>query len=246
MIELVKPDFVFGQEKRFFDFIKDLGSEKIALISHNDPDGLISAKVVNTVLKADILKFIDYDYLNSDLIEDLKKAKARKVILTDLMIKDDGFIKNLEKFADILIIDHHTPERDYNSEKTVYLNAQGYCAGYLCYYLFSKLQDLEVLDWLVACASTSDWQYEKNKDWMKIIYEKYGDHYTGTIEGMAKGKMFDFVLLINRAIVYFRPKVEEVYERIGEKFGDIGDLKQYADEVNKEYEEKMESLIRTK
>ena len=123
-----------GSEKRFFEFISKLGEknkEKIALISHVDLDGIVSAKIVNKVIEADILKFLDYTELNKNLIKELKKEKVTKVIFTDLLIKDKDFIKELEKISNILIIDHHI-SKDWNSEKTGFIRVE---AGYSCGYL---------------------------------------------------------------------------------------------------------------
>ncbi|MEK6881737.1 MAG: hypothetical protein AABY22_19120 [Nanoarchaeota archaeon] len=73
-------EFGAGSEKRFFDFIGNLADEKIALISHTDLDGLISAKITNQVVKADFLRFVDYSDLNETLAAELKKMKMKKVI----------------------------------------------------------------------------------------------------------------------------------------------------------------------
>src|SRR3989344_9443308 len=207
MIKLVKPGFVVGKEKRFYDFIKNLGPEKIALISHvTDLDGVVSASVVNKVVSANVVKFVNYNELDEKLVKELKEGKFAKVIFTDLMIKNPVFIKEIEKFAEILIIDHHPAEFDYNSDKTVFINAKGYCAAYLCYYLFSKTQNLESLDWLVACACIADFQYFANRKWLQGIYQKYGDEFVVKRRMvMEKGKIWELVNILGLAIAYFKP-----------------------------------------
>ena len=169
-----------GSEKRFFDFIKNLNEkDKIGLISHTDLDGIVAAKVINMVIKADIVKFLSYSELNMELIKEIKKNKINKVIFSDLYIENLDFIKELEKFASILILDHHVAKTDLNSDKTIFIKGEeGYCAGYLCYELFSKLQDIEKIDWLVVCASISDFCNVKNSEWIKKVYEKYGEKFT--------------------------------------------------------------------
>lgn len=43
--------FLAGSEKRFFDFISNLtDKDKIALLSHNDGDGIVSALIASKVL----------------------------------------------------------------------------------------------------------------------------------------------------------------------------------------------------
>ena len=236
MIKLVKPGFVVGKEKRFYDFIKNLGPEKIALISHvTDLDGVVSASVVNKVVSANVVKFVNYNELDEKLVKELKEGKFAKVIFTDLMIKNPVFIREIEKFAEILIIDHHPAEFDYNSDKTVFINAKGYCAAYLCYYLFSKTQNLEKFDWLVACASISDYCYFRNRRWMKEIFEKYGDEFV-IIRKMARerGVFWDLTENLNLAIVYFKPNAERVMRSIGNEFRNIGDLENFSNAVRGE------------
>ena len=234
-IELVKPEFAVGSEKRFFEFIQGLNDkDKVALISHTDLDGISAARVVNEVIDADVLKFVGYEELNDNLIEELKKSKIKKIIFTDLMIKEHLFIKKLEKFADILIIDHHRFDKDFNSDKTVFLNAQDFCAAYLAYYLFSKTQDIEKLDWLVACASIADWMYFKNQEWMKEVFDKYEDNFFIEKSIRKSGKFWDLQWNLTLALVYFKEDLRRVYDSIGVGFGEIGDLEKYSGDVQKE------------
>ena len=109
------------------------------------------------VVNANLIKFVDYDELNNNLLNELNKNNINKVIMTDLSIGDISFIKKLEEFSSILIIDHHIFQEDLNSEKTTFMNSRDYCASYISYCLFSKIKNLEKIDWLVALASVSDW-----------------------------------------------------------------------------------------
>ena len=239
-----KIDFIAGSEKRFSDFISGLGKENIALISHVDLDGITAGKVANDVLQANLLKFVNYEDLNDSLVKELKKNKVKKIVFADLLIKDKNFVKSLEKFADILIIDHHLFTEDFNSDKTVFLNTQGYCSAYICYYLFSKVQNLEKRDWLVAVASIADWCYDKNSKWMQGVYEKYGDEFIPTIEGIKRGKIWKVVSDLSSALIYFKENTRKVYDSIGENFGDIGDLGKHATEVQKEIEDKTKEFYK--
>jgi single-stranded DNA-specific DHH superfamily exonuclease len=166
---------LIGQEERVFNFISKIGKNKTALISHIDLDGIAAAKVVNSVIKFDEIRFVNYGDLNLSLVEDLKKKKIKKIVFTDLYIKDKNFIKNLEEFAEVLILDHHLSP-DWNSNRTVSIRGEeGYSAGYLCYFLFSKIKNLEEWDWLVACSCVSDCCHIKPWEWLSQIYKKYGD-----------------------------------------------------------------------
>ena len=244
-----KPEFLAGSEKRFGNFISNLNDkEKIALISHcADLDGIVAAKVANRVINADFIKFVDYDDINLGLAKELKDNKIKKIIMTDLSINNSEFIKEAEKFADILIIDHHLFSSDLNSGKTFFMNSEGFCASYLSYYLFSKIQNIDKIDWLVACASVSDWCYFKNQNFMKNTYEKYRDKFIPTIEGIRESERFwKLQDDLSLAIIYFEDNVKRVYDLIGEDFGDIGNLGRYISEVRKEINENLDEFEREK
>ena len=236
MINLVKPGWKAGKEKRFLDFVNNIGNARAILLSHvTDLDGVTSAKIVDDVLGPRVIRFLDYDQLNSNLVAELKKEGFTKIVLTDLYIKNIEFVNELEKFAEVLIIDHHPMQIDYNSSRTVFMNAQGYSAAYLCYYLFSKIKDLEKYDWLVACATVSDFMRLRAKKWLNEVYSKYGDTYVSKgKEVKESGVMWELLTNLSLAIAYFKPKTGRVFDSIGPNFGDIGDLRKYSDAVKNE------------
>lgn len=236
MIKLVKPGWKAGKEKRFMDFVKNVGAGKLILLSHvGDLDGVASAKVVNDVIKPGAIRFIDYYELGLELVQELKREGWTKIILTDLYIKNKEFVNELEKFADVLIIDHHPVQTDYNSSKTVFMNAKGYAAAYLTYYLFSKIKNVEKYDWLVACAAVSDFMRMRAKKWISDVYAKYGDKYISSGKGVNEyGVMWGLIDDMSLSIAYFKPKTDRVFSSIGSNFGDIGDLKKYSDAVRSE------------
>jgi len=237
-----------GSEKRFFDFIKGLNEkDKVALISHVDLDGIASARAANKVLSADMLKFVVYADIDDKLVESIKKNKINKVILTDIGITREEILRKIEKFADVLIIDHHEFERDFNSSKTTFMNTNKYCAAFLCYYLFSKVQDIEGLDWLVTCACIADNVYSNNLDWMSKVYEKYGEKLV-TENGLVKAEGFfwDLQSKISCTLIYFRDNLTKAYDLIGGNIHDAGNLDKYISEVQKEIDKQVENFNKEK
>ncbi|MEK6927438.1 MAG: DHHA1 domain-containing protein [Nanoarchaeota archaeon] len=234
-----KPEFVYGNEKRFSEFVKSLESaKKIVAVSHLDLDGVASAKVVDYALQVDRVILSEYYASdNEDLLQRIKKEKPSHVIFTDLVIKKE-FAEKVAKFAYVLVIDHHIHEQDYNSDKIFFLDSpeSGMCASYLAYYLFSKISDLSKIDWLVACASISDFCYKSIWRWMESVCEKYGDKFRGgMIEGVDSGKIWDLQWKMVLGLLHFK-NVEEGYKLIGLKFGDIGDLNKYYVSIQKEFD----------
>jgi len=241
MIETARPEFIVGDEKKFSDFISKLNDKgKIALISHTDLDGIASAKIVNSAVDASLVKFVNYKDLNVELVRELEENKIEKIIFTDLFFKDSSILvlNDIEKFAEILIIDHHTFEVDFNSDRITFLNAKGYCAAYICYFLFSKIKNLQKYDWLAACASVSDFCYSRNQEWMEEIYEKYEDKFE--IEGMfirKKGKMWDLQYTLSLLLVYFDDNLKEAFDKIDSDIGKVRDLEKYSSKILEEIEE---------
>jgi single-stranded DNA-specific DHH superfamily exonuclease len=239
-------NFIFsaGSKNKFTEFIQNLSKkDRVALISHIDLDGITSAKVVNLavsqIVKPKIIKFVGYDEINLDFVLEIRKLKINKIIFSDLAIDDLKVIQNLEKFADILIIDHHLFNENLNSDKTVFINIQGQCASYICYSLFYNFsEDLEKIDWLVACACLADWLYFNNQDFMKKTFAKYRDNFEivkndhGEIR--KSGKFWDLQWDLSMALIYFKDNVKKVFVKIGEKFSDVGKLRSYSAKINSE------------
>ena len=230
-----KMEFVYGSEKRFDEYVLGLKGKKVALVSHTDLDGIASAKVVDEAINPEFLKFVNYGDLNSKLVGELKRAKVNRVIFTDLMLREQSFITDIEKFSEILVIDHHPSENDFNSKKTVFMNSQDNCGAYLSYYLFSKAKKLEKLDWLVACACLADFFYFKNREFMTKTYEKYGDKFEFKGEFVKMdGKFWEFQYDLSLAISYYLGKEMDLYSRLPEKFGELGGLESAVEEVRKD------------
>lgn len=245
---MAKIKIEIGSEKRFIDFVSRIKNQKTAIISHIDLDGLAAAKMVNQVVKADIIKFVEYEQLNENLVKELIKHKIKKVIFTDLYIKFFDFVKSLEKFADVLILDHHLSP-DTNSDKTVFIKCeQGYSAGYLCYYLFSKIKNIEKIDWLVACSCISDFAHIKTKEWLENIFKKYGDTLEYERDYVRKsGKFWDLQYEISLGLIFFKGKdMKKMFDGIGEKFGDIGSLKKYSHAIKKDIEDVLKDFSKNK
>ena len=244
-----------GSEKRFFDFISGLNDkDKVALISHIDLDGISAAKVIDEVVDADSVKFLQYDEIDMNLVEQLKIDGYRKVIFTDLYMENEDVVREIGKFAEILILDHHPSDKDWNSERIVYIKSEeGYCATYLCYRLFRKLKDIENLDWLVAGACVADFCNLKNKEWMEEIFDKYNqekgdyrDKLGFDYDDIDKSKIYRLQWELSLAIIYFRNNLKKVFDEIGESFGDIGDLSDYSEKIQKEIDEALKKFEKEK
>ena len=235
--------FLAGDEKRFYDFMARLDDkDKIAVISHIDPDGLSSAVIASKVVgKVDYLKFMDYrPGMLKSIIPELKKRKINKIIFTDLSIdseKED--VDEIEKFAQMVVIDHHPFEKDLNSERTVFIKAESkYPASYMCHYLFSKIQ--EIPSWIAAIGILGDSPQTYNENNCEKVFDDFD------LKG--KQNLCSYLMNISLAFIYFRGREEKVYDVMidAKKPEDIIVIKKYSDKVRKEFEEQEEKFEKEK
>lgn len=232
-----------GNENAFIKFIEKLKpTDRIALVSHTDLDGFASAKVINKLVKPVLLKFLHYPEINNEFIREVKELKINKAIFTDLEIGFPEFIEELEKFAEVLIIDHHEFVKDYNSDKTVFINAKGYCASFICFELISKLKNIEDMEWVVALSSISDVCFIKNKEFIQKVYSKYSEDFNE--EDYKKGRLWDILIILSLSIIYFQKNLSEFYKKMSKDIENIDKLKPYSSAVQKEIDENLKNYTR--
>ena len=225
-------EFLIGSEKKFIEFISNLeGDDKIALISHNDGDGLCSALIISKVVGgAEFIDFIGYSYnMLAPLVEKFKKAKINKVIITDLSVDGEAeSIKELEKFADILIIDHHEIVNDLNSKKTTMIKTKSEIpASYTCYNLFSKIN--KVPCWVGILGTLSDTMHKYRSDNAETLFDDFDFD-------CPRGNYHDKAILLGNALMYFRGKEAKVFDLIKDvnDFSELDVLKEYSDSIEGE------------
>jgi single-stranded DNA-specific DHH superfamily exonuclease len=249
MTDFEKPEWIFGNEKRFYDFMKNLGDEKVLLISHTDMDGIGSAKIINEVVQANDLLFLNYTDMNDSLVSKISAFEPKKIIISDLFFKkDQAIIQEIEKFADILIIDHHSAEKDLNSEKTTHMLSQGFCATYLAFYLLSRIRDLSNIDWIVAAASLADIVYKNNPKFMKATYANYGDSFEISSDGQIKkcGTFWDVQWAISLALIAKEPDYKIIFDNLGNDINKLNEIRAFAAPVWDDYNESIKTVEKYK
>lgn len=233
-------EFLAGDEKRFFEFFSDMDEkDKIALISHTDLDGITSAILISRIIgKINYLKFIDYsENMLEKIIPEIKKRKINKIIFSDIAIDNETKgIDEINKLEKILIIDHHKFDKDLNSDKIVYIKTESKIPpSYSCYFLLSKIQNLERLDWLSAMAITADWCYETNKDFVDDIKKKYNLNGSKDIR---KTKLWDISCNLSLFLIYFRENMEEAFDILSRtELTNLNEIYKYTGIVKKEIDE---------
>ncbi|MFH1545463.1 MAG: DHHA1 domain-containing protein [archaeon] len=167
----------------FKEFIEGIDKkDKLALIHHTDADGVCSAAIVVKALKklgkpSPVLLHQENGEisLTNKTIKKLKQLKVNRLIAVDLSLDQrPSNVKKVERFASILVLDHHKIYSDLNSRKTVMIKSQMissvdgslYPASKLCFDLFSGLIELDEAGWIAAVGIIGD---NGTKKWKEFI-----------------------------------------------------------------------------
>lgn len=177
---------------RFKKFINSIAPEdRVAVIHHTDPDGVCSGVIISKVVERLRGKKIDLRHnqkgnvhiLTPETLKLLRSRKINKLIITDLGTDENPeYLKKVEKFADILVIDHHKVYNNLNSRKIVFIKPQlvcdinpaRYAASKLCYDLGGLVSDVSDLDWIAAVGSIGDIATQPWSVWLSRVFQKYG------------------------------------------------------------------------
>ncbi|MBW3011170.1 hypothetical protein KY326_03055 [Candidatus Woesearchaeota archaeon] len=176
---------------RFLDFIKSLSEkDNIAIYHDTDPDGICAGTLMFNALEKLGLKtaiFEGFDHGDPNMVEDVlmkvKESDINVIMFLDLLAdRHPEKIKEVEKYAHVILIDHHPIENDVSSEKTIFIKPQifvkgiipsRYCTTKLVYDFMSKLVDLSDFDWLCGVGIIADFAFDAWPEFLDGLYEKY-------------------------------------------------------------------------
>jgi len=176
---------------RFKEFINSIAKDDVvAVLHHTDPDGICSGVIMAKLVEKKRGKKADLRInqgsndiaIQDSTVEKLRQIKASKVIITDLCVDQiPDNVLEIEKFAEILIIDHHKIYNDLESKKTIFIKPQlvseknpaSYPATKLCFDLASEIEDMSDLDWVAAIGVIGDCAFNSWKDFLDSVFSKY-------------------------------------------------------------------------
>src|SRR3989338_8415712 len=177
---------------KFRAFVSGISSsDKVAVLHHTDADGvcsgIIATKAIEKLSKRKINMRLTQNYgefaVTQKTAKMLRRAGINKVVTTDLAVDENPkHIREIEEFAELLVLDHHKIYADLNSRKTAFIKAQfisgeiepgNYPASKLCYDLFSMFVDLSDIDWIAACGILGDYSYKEWKNFVDAANKKY-------------------------------------------------------------------------
>lgn len=212
--------------KRFRSFVLGIKpTDRIALLYHTDPDGIcsgvITAKAIERIAGNKILLPLIQGHseiaISHGTIQKLKRAGINKFIAVDQAVDDKpGQIRKIEKFASILILDHHMLKADLNSGKTLMIKPQfiseiepsRYCASKLAYDLFSEFTELSDLSWICAVGIIGDYGYSQ---WKQFVDNAAKKHNLKKGKDIWHSELADIMELINGVEAADVSKIPKVF-----------------------------------
>ncbi len=173
------------------DYLRNITKkDKVCIIHDTDPDGVCSAVIMAKCVerlrgkKVELRIPLDKKQygITDNMLRIIKQKKITKLITTDFSAEHNiPALKQVEKQADILVVDHHKLYADYKSDKTILYKPQffttiepsTYCTAKLAYDAASRVTKVKDLDWIAATACIADIATAPWKEWLKQVFRKY-------------------------------------------------------------------------
>ena len=177
--------------ERVDNFLRNITKQdKICIIHDTDPDGVCSAVIMAKCIerlhgkKIDVRIPLDKKQygITDKMMKKIKSKKITKLITTDFSAEHNiPILKEIEKQAEILVVDHHKLYADYKSDKTILYKPQyftniepsTYCTAKLAYDAANRVVDASDLDWVAATACIADIATAPWKEWLSNVFKKY-------------------------------------------------------------------------
>ncbi|MBS3055413.1 MAG: DHH family phosphoesterase [Candidatus Aenigmarchaeota archaeon] len=159
---------LYSRTREFVGNLKE--DDRILLIHHRDMDGIISAVLFQKFLEKDgispteIVSWANEDA--EDKVEDIKNFDKAVVLDIDISYLWRR-LNELDK--EILLIDHHSPVKDMNNKKIVYMNPRLVDENIYkpTSYLVWKISEDNERKWLAIVGTISDAGFDDCKDLLK-------------------------------------------------------------------------------
>lgn len=253
--------------EQFNSFISNLTSkDNIALMHDTDADGITAAVIVAKSLEKKGLKvksFLLQDHssnrsITNNFLENIKQKNITKLICVDIALED--FIDANKITIPVLVIDHHQSiNHNTFANYSVYkpsmvqdeLKDDEVCAANLAYKLFETIVDVKDLDWIVSIGIIGDYTFKQEKEFLKVIFEKYNikeeENIFDTRIGLAVQHITFANCMRNDKAIHKAVQAVINASNIEETMTNLKDFEVVSKEINRavdEFEEKKEILAK--
>ncbi|MDP3966287.1 MAG: DHHA1 domain-containing protein [archaeon] len=215
-------EYLVGSKDDFLRFLDSIGLyDKVAVLTHNDLDGVASGIFIEKILEA---KGIKLDYINFldikiDMVKEisinLKERGITKVFFSDLNVEsiDPEGYEDLRREKDVFLIDHHPIPENLKDKSNMIKTISEDCAALDVFVLGEEILDYPSWGWLVSAAIFADYSFrlEKNFNFLKSFYpEATFENLSSSVPGLNARK-------ISSALVYYKNDVTHVYNLLKER-----------------------------
>ncbi len=241
----MRIEYLKGSKKEFFEFV-DLITfrDKIAILTHNDLDGIASAVFLEKILEKKNLKieYIDFLSINPNMIKEviytLEGKGITKVFFCDLGVDSidfEGYVE-LRTKMDVFLIDHHPMSSNVYGFNKIIKTISEDCSALTVFDLGREVFDSSEWDWLLCSTLFSEFSYNKSENLeyiMKIYPEVSLENISSSVPGRIARK-------ISSALVYYKMNVSYVYDLIKKR--DLEELDRIHDIIEEEVDRIVEDF----
>ena len=230
--------YLLGSEQEFYNFLDSINNkDRVAIITHNDLDGVASAVFLTKILKLkkiklNLIKFVQYSStILKEIYNDLKSKKITKLFILDF--NADTEENGLEDFELIrseintLLIDHHPSSPNLRNKKNIIKTKSTDCTTFTIFNIGKDYLTDEYDRQLVCSAMITDFSF-KDINNLNFIKKYYPDFNENDLKSSV-GKNAD---ILSKALIYFKNNTIKPYRLILNN--KTQELKKYSDIVEKE------------
>lgn len=237
-------EFLIGKPEDFVELLESMTPEdNVALLTHADSDGLVSAIFLEEILKnkgiaVKSIYLVDYSYnMFKGIIQKLKEQNISKVIVSDLNPDRDAKkdFEEVKKEIATFIIDHHPINENLENKKNIIKTSSHDCSALVIYNLGKEfnLFDYKKWEFLICAVMIAEFSY-KNPENLKFIKKIYPEI---TIENIKDSIPEEKAKEIGSALIYFQDNKKKVYDLV--KKQDFKEIKKAYEIVENEIQKKV-------
>ncbi len=206
----------------FVSFVNGISSsDRVAILHDTDADGISAAVIACRAIERfcgvkPVLVFTQLKRMVSiepQTITLLKKKKITKLVALDLAVDQKAErVKKIEKFAGVLILDHHKKYAELSSKKTAFIKAvdlqkniepSKYTTSKMSFDLFSKVADLSDSAWIAIVGLVGDFSVQA---WESFVDKTFKE------SGLNLNQIKDCTELVNSVETVHIEDVSELFE----------------------------------
>lgn len=234
--------YLLGNKQEFWKFVDSITKDdNVAIIGHNDLDGVASVIFLEEILKYKNIKvksifFASYKKdMFKEITPDFEKNSISKIFLVDIYDGSDpkGF-HDLKNQFDIFTIDHHPIQN--KDEKNMIKTPSSDCSSFTIYNLGKKMIDKK-LKWLLYSAMTADMSFVNPKN-IEVIKKDYSD--LDTNKKIMDSSFGETAKSISSALVFFKGDIKKIYDMIKNK--EIDKFEEYRKIIDSEIKNAKEDF----